>query len=110
MTRVGGGLLFSITKCHMHCNKEDSVEHISREILSSPIFPPLLSQTKLHIQLESVSDSHSHPLTTIYQKKKKRCYSFNTEQSHFLKQEKEGRQGSNNANPKAYLTGSRNHT
>lgn len=67
-------------------------------------FSPLLSQTKLHIQLESVSDSHSHPLTTIYQKKKKRCYSFNTEQSHFLKQEKEGRQGSNNANPKAYLT------
>ena len=106
MTHVGGGCYFPFLNATCTVLK-NTVLNASPERPSHLLFFffPLLSQTKLHTQLQSVSDSPSHPLTTAYQKKKKkRCYSFNTEQNHFPKQEKEGRQGSNNANPKAYLT------
>lgn len=106
MTHVGGGCYFPFLNATCTVIKNMVLNTSPERPSHLSFFSPLLSQTKLHTQLESVRDSHSHPLTTVYQKKKKKkgCYSFNTEQKHFPKQEKEGRRGSNNANPQAYLT------
>ena len=72
MTHVGGGCYFPFLNATCTVLK-NTVLNASPERPSHLLFFffPLLSQTKLHTQLQSVSDSPSHPLTTAYQKKKK---------------------------------------
>lgn len=74
MTHVGGGCYFPFLNATCTVLK-NTVLNASPERPSHLLFFfffPLLSQTKLHTQLQSVSDSPSHPLTTAYQKKKKK--------------------------------------
>ena len=72
MTHVGGGCYFPFLNATCTVIKNMVLNTSPERPSHLSFFSPLLSQTKLHTQLESVSDSHSHPLTTVYQKKKKK--------------------------------------
>ena len=72
MTHVGGGCYFPFLNATCTVIKNMVLNTSPERPSHLSFFFPLLSQTKLHTQLESVSDSHSHPLTTVYQKKKKK--------------------------------------